>query len=142
MSDDRNDVPVAGGAATVVVFSADNVATVAPDATLLDVAKELVLDEVGLLVVGTPERVEGVVSERDVVRAVAAGNDPAATPVSAVASTRVVWCDPTTTVDEAAQLMMAEYVRHVLVEDDGRLIGIVSARDLLGAYAADAASTD
>ena len=137
MTDNGNEVRVAGGSATIDVYSSDTVATVASDATLLDVAKELVLDEVGLLVVGTQETVEGVVSERDVVRAIAAGHDPAVTPVQAVASTRVVWCDPSTTVDEAAQLMMTEYVRHVLVEDGGRLVGIVSARDLLGAYAAD-----
>jgi CBS domain-containing protein len=36
---------------------------------------------------------------------------------------------------EVATQMMERYVRHVLVEEDGRLIGIVSARDLLGAYA-------
>lgn len=136
MTENAKEVRVVGGAATVDMYSADVVATVPPDATLLDVAKEFVLDEVGLLVVGTTDRVEGVVSERDVVRAIAAGHDPATTPVRAVASTRVVWCDPTATVDEAAQLMMTEYVRHVLVGDGGRLLGIVSARDLLGSYAA------
>ena len=36
---------------------------------------------------------------------------------------------------EVAELMMTRYVRHVLVERDGRLVGIVSARDLLGAFA-------
>lgn len=138
MSENAKEVRVVGGSATVDMYSADVVATVPPDATLLDAAKEFVLDEVGLLVVGTTDHVEGVVSERDIVRAIAAGHDPATTAVKAVASTRVVWCDPTATVDEAAQLMMAEYVRHVLVGDGGRLLGIVSARDLLGAYAATA----
>jgi CBS domain-containing protein len=39
-------------------------------------------------------------------------------------------------VAEVAEEMMEHYVRHVLVEDAGRVVGIVSARDLLGAYAA------
>ena len=88
------------------------------------------------MVVGTADQVEGVVSERDLVRAVALGRDPETTLVSDVASTRLVWCDVTATVAEVGELMMEEYVRHVLVEDAGQLAGVVSARDLLGAYVA------
>ena len=47
-----------------------------------------------------------------------------------------MWCDESATVGEVATEMMEQYVRHVLVERDGDLIGIVSARDLLGAFAA------
>ena len=51
-----------------------------------------------------------------------------------VANTRVVWCDRSATVREAAELMMVHYVRHIFLEEDGRLTGIVAARDhLLGA---------
>jgi CBS domain-containing protein len=46
-----------------------------------------------------------------------------------------VWCDHTATVREVAEVMMEHYVRHVLLEQNGRLVGIVSARDVLGAYA-------
>ena len=52
-----------------------------------------------------------------------------------IAHTRLFWCDASTTVAEVATQMMAQYVRHILVEDNGRLAGIVSARDLLGVYA-------
>ena len=52
-----------------------------------------------------------------------------------IAHTRLVWCDAESTVAEVAEEMMEHYVRHVLVEDEGLVIGIVSARDLLGAYA-------
>ena len=48
---------------------------------------------------------------------------------------RVVTCTPDTTIQAAAQLMMEHYVRHLLVEDRNGLVGMVSARDLLGAYA-------
>lgn len=54
----------------------------------------------------------------------------------------LVWCDASATIAEVATEMMEHDVRHVLVEDDGRLVGVVPARDLLGAYAsADAADT-
>jgi CBS domain-containing protein len=126
----------AGGRAGIGLFTGDVVATIAGDASIRQVAEELVADEVGLLVVGSVDHVDGVVSERDVVRAIALGMNPETTPVSELATTRLVWCDATATVDEVAEQMMEQYVRHVLVEEDGRLVGVVSARDLLGAYAA------
>ena len=61
--------------------------------------------------------------------------DPATTRASDVAHRTLVWCDAEATVTEVATEMMECYIRHVLVEEDGRLVGIVSARDLLGAYA-------
>jgi CBS domain-containing protein len=130
-----SDVPVVGGKAPVSVYTTDEVVTIPADASLVEAARALVDGAVGLLVVGTAEQVEGVVSERDVIRAIAAGRDPAATPVTEVIRARLVWCEPTATVAEVAEVMMTEYVRHVLVGSDEQLVGIVSARDLLGAYA-------
>jgi CBS domain-containing protein len=90
---------------------------------------------VGALVVSDGDGAAGIVSERDIVGALAKRRDPATTRARDVASTTLVWCDAEATVAEVAEEMMECYVRHVLVEDDGRLVGIVSARDLLGAYA-------
>ncbi len=112
----------------------DEVARLAPDATLQDVAQALVKGAMGALVLGDDERPAALVSERDVVRAVAAGRDLTTTPAREVASTDLVWCDIESTVDEVAVEMLSRYIRHVLVEEDGTLVGIVSARDLLGAY--------
>jgi CBS domain-containing protein len=135
MSDTIEPQPTTGGRAAVRVYAADAVITIPADATLLAVADELAGDQVGVLVVGSMDDVEGVISERDVVRAVAEGRDPQETTARELASRKVVWCDPTATVHEVAELMMEEYVRHVLLGEDNRLVGIVSARDLLGAYA-------
>ena len=123
-----------GGDAPVMVYAADAVITVPGDSTLSAVARELCDDEIGIVVIGTPGHAVGVLSERDIVRAVAKSLDPATTLAAEVASSSIVWCDRSATVHEAAELMMAHYVRHVLLEEDGRLVGIVSARDLLGAY--------
>ncbi len=127
--------PMSGGDAPVVVYAADAVVTMPPDVTVRAVADELAKDEIGLVVIGSAADITGVISERDVVRAVAASLDLSTTPARDVASTKVVWCDHTATVREVAELMMEQYVRHVLLEEDGRLVGIVSARDVLGAFA-------
>jgi CBS domain-containing protein len=135
MSDQLETIPTSGGAAPVSMFAADAVVILPADVTLQSVADELAGDQIGLVVLGSAGDIEGVVSERDVVRALAQGVEPVETPARAVATTRLVWCDDTATVSEVAELMMEEYVRHVLLEADGELVGIVSARDLLGAYA-------
>lgn len=137
MSERGPSEPVfSGGKASVRIYMADVVAHIDPDATMQAVVEELVADEVGLLLVGTADDVVGVISERDVVRMLAARHDPATTKVRDVASHTPVWCDAAATVHEVAELMMENYVRHVLVGENGRLVGIVSARDLLGAYTA------
>ena len=121
---------------TPVSALAGAAARIAPETNLLDVARALMDADIGLLVLsGEGEDVRGVVSERDVVRALATGRDPAVTPVADIATTELVWCDSASTVAEVAEEMMERYIRHVLVEEDGHLVGVISARDLLGAYA-------
>lgn len=127
------------GSTPISMLTGDPVARVAADATVADVAEALVARGVGAMVVGDDELPAALVSERDVVRVVANGQDPASVRAVDVASTDLVWCDVEATVDEVAAQMMDRYIRHVLVEEDGALVGIVSARDLLGAYGADAA---
>jgi len=125
----------------VSTFAADAVASVTEEADLWRVAEALVEADVGALTVGDGDDVRGIVSERDIVRALAARRDPSKTSAADIAHTSLVWCDAASTVAEVAAEMMERYVRHVLVEDEGRVVGIVSARDLLGVYAA-ADSTD
>jgi CBS domain-containing protein len=115
---------------------AESVAHIDPDATMQEVVDELDADEVGLLLVGSIERIVGVVSERDLVRVLAARRDLTTTTAADAASKTPVWCEVDATVHEVAELMMEHYVRHVLVRENGKLAGIVSARDLLGAYTA------
>lgn len=107
----------------------------APDADLFELCATLAGAGVGMLVVAANSHVEGVVSERDVVQALADRRDPATTRARHIANSSLVWCDAQATVAEVAEQMMESYVRHVLVEDDGKLVGVVSARDLLGTYA-------
>jgi CBS domain-containing protein len=124
----------------VSAFAADVVARVDGGADLWAIADALIAADVGALAVGAEDGdVLGMVSERDVVRALAERRDPSTTTAAELAHTTLVCCDANSTVAEVAEEMMGEYVRHVLLEDDGRIVGIVSARDLLGAYAASGA---
>lgn len=124
------------GTLPVTTFAADTVVSIAADADLRTVAVTLTEAGVGVLAVGQRDEVLGVVSERDLVQALAADRDPSTTTAIDIAHKTLVWCDAASTVAEVAEEMMEHYVRHVLVEDGGRLIGVVSARDLLGAYVA------
>jgi CBS domain-containing protein len=123
------------GALPVSVFAADVVVRVSAEANLWETAATLTAADVGLVVVGSDTAVNGVVSERDLVRALAARRDPSETTAGEIAHGQIVWCDAESTVADVAEEMMERYVRHVLVEKSGQLVGIVSARDLLGAYA-------
>ncbi|OBG98154.1 histidine kinase [Mycobacterium sp. E3251] len=122
------------GSIPISTITGDPVARVPADATIADAARAMVTCDVGAIVIGDEERPVALVSERDIVRAVAAGRNLATAAASDVASTKLVWCDAEASVDQVAARMMDRYIRHVLVERDGALAGIVSARDLLGVY--------
>lgn len=121
----------------VSTFTADAVTDVSPTATLLEVADALATGEVGAVVVRDGGKVVGVVSERDLVGALVRRVAMDEVTAMDVASTELIWADAAAPVGEVANEMLQHYVRHVLVEEDGALIGMVSARDLLGAYSTD-----
>jgi len=120
----------------------DELITVTADTTIDAVARLLTDAGISLVAVGEPAAVEGVVSERDIVRLVAAGDDPRAVTAGELASRELVWCRDTSSVPDVANEMFARYVRHVLVASDSGPAGVVSARDLLGAYASETAEHD
>jgi CBS domain-containing protein len=88
---------------------------------------------IGALVVTTPsDPLAGILSERDVVRALSVeGAGALDAPVSALMTTEVVTCPSTTTVTELMSVMTEQRIRHVPVVDDGELVGIVSIGDVV-----------
>jgi CBS domain-containing protein len=90
---------------------------------------------VGALVVsGDGQAIDGIVSERDVVRALhERGASLLAEPISSVMTAEVVTCGPGAGVEELARTMTDHRVRHVPVVDDGVLVGIVSIGDVVKA---------
>ena len=112
-----------------------DVATVSPSATLGDATAALRDRGVGALVVTEDgEEMVGIVSERDVVRALAAhGASTLDRSVESVMSDEVLTCDLTDTVEELMVMMTASRIRHVPVCDQGRLAGIISIGDIVKA---------
>ena len=123
------------GRTPVLELVEDNVVRAPREATLIEVAEILRTAEVGAVVLGDGTRPVGIVSERDLARSIAECRDPSTTRGIDVGQGSIVWCDASATVAEVAAEMMEHYVRPILVENDGELIGVVSARDLLGVYA-------
>ncbi|OFW01310.1 MAG: hypothetical protein A3I61_00150 [Acidobacteria bacterium RIFCSPLOWO2_02_FULL_68_18] len=102
-------------------------------ATTVAQAARLMSDrQVGAVPVLDGDRVVGIFTERDVLsRVVAAGVDPASTPVGAVMSTDLVVADIADHHETCLRRMQQAHVRHLLVLTGGRLAGILSMRDLL-----------
>jgi CBS domain-containing protein len=110
------------------------VATIGPDATLGDATASLRDHGVGALVVSRDGRViDGILSERDVVRALAAhGAATLGHDVSSAMSTSVTTCHAADTIDQMMAMMTERRIRHLpVVDDDGHLAGIISIGDVV-----------
>jgi CBS domain-containing protein len=107
--------------------------TAAPDDSVRDLLRALAEHNVGALVVVSGDgAVAGVVSERDVVRRLAAdGADVLDRPVQEIMTTAVVSCTSGDSIDRAAETMTQRRIRHMPVVDEGRLAGIVSIGDVV-----------
>jgi len=125
------------GQTPVSALMADIIVRIAPSATMLDAVDALSGGDVGVVAVMERGKVLGVVSERDVVGAIAHRRPLDTTLAIDFASKDLAWCDADATVTEVANEMSERFIRHVLVERKGKLVGIVSARDLLGYYASE-----
>jgi CBS domain-containing protein len=107
------------------------VASIEPNATLADLAGKLAAEHVGALAIMTDERIEGIVSERDLARAIAAGATCDDVWSADVMTIEPVTVDADEPIANVATLMLDEEVRHVPVVRDGAVVGIVSERDVL-----------
>jgi CBS domain-containing protein len=109
-----------------------NPRAVEPSTTLVDAARNMRDENVGPLPIVDDGRVVGMLTDRDiVVRAIAEGRDPSSTTVGEIASRELVTVDPDQSLDEAARLMAQHQVRRLpVVEEDGRLAGIVAQADV------------
>jgi CBS domain-containing protein len=105
-----------------------------PDDTIRQAAGKMRTQQTGSLVVLDGQDLVGIVTERDVLNAVAT-DVPLDTPVSEVMSKDLITAEPGTSLREAARIMTERWIRHLPVLEGGRLVGIVSQRDLAGVLA-------
>lgn len=110
-----------------------NVLTVGPNVSLGEAARTLEENKIGaVVVVGMENRIVGIFTERDVVRAIGTtGRDAFDQPVSAYMTANVYRCKEETTVNELMEMMSSRRFRHVPVENDGQLSGIISIGDVV-----------
>jgi CBS domain-containing protein len=106
--------------------------TVGGDATVVDAARLMRDEDVGLVPIVDGEKLAGTITDRDIaIRVVAEGKDPQSTKAMDVASRELVTIDPQQDLDEALRLMARHQVRRLpVVEEDGRLVGIVAQAEV------------
>jgi len=110
-----------------------SIVAVEPSATVMEIAEVITRQRIGAVLVLTPEGgVAGIVSERDVVKALSQrGAEVVGLRADDLMTRAVKTATPDTTVDEAMEIMDAGYFRHLPVLDGGKLVGIISIRDLV-----------
>ena len=109
------------------------VVTATPQDHLRDIAQTLATKRIGAIVILSPNgKIEGIVSERDVVRCLAAeGAKALEVPVSKIMSKGVKTCNESDSETELMALMTENRIRHLPVVDHGKLVGIISIGDVV-----------
>ncbi len=107
-----------------------DVVTAGPDDTVAEVAARMSAAGVGAAVIVDGGQVKALFSERDLLnRVVVDGRDPAATSVLTASTEQVVTVSKDASIKKCAEALKERKARHLPVVDDGKLVGIVSARD-------------
>lgn len=108
---------------------------VGPSHTLMDVAGKMADRKVGAAVVLDPDHSGiGILTERDIVRAVARGCDPRCNTAADFVSDDVIFAAPDWSLQDAARVMLRRAIRHLIVMDQGDIVGVISMRDIVGSW--------
>jgi CBS domain-containing protein len=118
---------------TMLAAKGDKVVTLRPDATVATVIRMLKLEGIGALVVSEDgEKILGIISERDVVRAlVDHGGEVLKVRVAELMTRSVKTCTPEANIKDVMAEMTRSRVRHLPVVRDGKLCGIISIGDVV-----------
>jgi CBS domain-containing protein len=119
------------------------VLTVGPGHTLRDAAAAMSARRVGAAVVLDPDAPgPGVITERDILQSVAAGEDPDNELVANHLTSRLTFASPDWSLEQAAVAMVRGGFRHLVVVEGGELAGMLSMRDIVRSWTADGATSD
>jgi IMP dehydrogenase len=114
------------------------VVTVKPEDSVLDAIKILAQEDVGAAIVMSGNRLAGIFSERDYTRKVILkGRSSDTTRVEEIMTANVVCVNPRTRTRDCMALMTEKGIRHLPVVDEGRMVGMVSIRDIVSDIIAD-----
>jgi CBS domain-containing protein len=119
--------------ANILKAKADQtVYTIAPAASVFDAVKSMAEKNIGALVVMEGENVVGIITERDYARKIVLmARSSKDTPVRDIMTTSAMYVSPVQRSEECMALMTENRVRHLLVIDSGKLIGLISIGDLV-----------
>ena len=106
-----------------------------PDETLGEAARKMWKQQTGSLLVMDAEELLGIVTERDILKAVATGIQLEETSVGETMTKDVITIHPGASLREAARVMTDKWIRHLPVVERGKVVGIISQRDLAGVLA-------
>ncbi len=118
--------------ARIISEKGRDVVTASPETSLAALAATLSEKRIGAIVIVEKGAIRGIISERDVVRAIAKhGGDALVMRASEWMTARVTTCAPRDTINEVMQTMTSGRFRHLPVVEDGKLTGIVSIGDVV-----------
>jgi signal-transduction protein with cAMP-binding, CBS, and nucleotidyltransferase domain len=103
---------------------------------LRQAAEHMWRQQTGSLVITDGGQLVGIITERDLLRCMALGADPDKTTVDDAMTAEVFTVPPDMQLQDAARQMAARWIRHLPVVQGGRILGVVSMRDITGVFAA------
>lgn len=119
------------GHQTVQQAMTSNPTAITPDTPARDAARTMQSEDTGVLPIAEGGRLVGVITDRDLALRILADDRDPGTSVGELASKELVTVDPQQSLEEAARLMAEHQVRRLpVVEEDGRLVGILAQKDL------------
>ena len=119
------------------------VLTVNPGHTLRDAARQMAERGVGAAVVMDPEQPgPGIVTERDILQSVGAGQDPDSERVGDHLSDNLTFASPEWSLERAAEAMVRGRFRHLVVVEGADMIGVLSMRDIVRCWVSEGATSE
>ena len=112
-----------------------------PESTLRTAAQAMVAQGMGVAVVLGPEGPSSIVTDRDIVSALAQRADPDTVWIADVASSDLIAVGPTTSVLEAIRRMASKRIRHIPVKENGEIVGLVVSEDIVHLVGAESSGT-
>jgi CBS domain-containing protein len=113
------------------------VVTVGADQSVRQAARRMQEHVIGSVVVTDGDRLAGILTERDVLHAVASDRDLDQTPAGDLMTSELVTAGPNWDVVVAASVMTSNRIRHLVVKNNEQLLGVLSLRDVLSVYLPD-----
>jgi CBS domain-containing protein len=121
----------------------ETVLTIGPRHTLRDAAEAMCRRNVGAAIVLDPESPgPGVITERDILRAIGSGEDPDRELVADHLTSDLTFASPDWSLERAAATMVRGRFRHLVVVEGGELAGVLSMRDIVRCWTQDGASCE